>query len=60
MIDDYAPSHPSPYCGRLDDHDEHTWNHGLREYICPGPPTITKAEKQAVEKSVRRARGEDQ
>lgn len=49
--DDYRDSKPSPYCGRLDDHPAHG--------KCPGPPTITRAEREAVEKSVRKAHGRD-
>jgi len=57
VSDDYAPSHPSPYCGRLDDHEPHPSGKGRQ---CPGPPVITRAEKEAVDKSVRKARGEEQ
>ena len=47
-------SKPSPYCGRLDQHDEHV--HGRRRLCAPGPPVITLCDRLAVEASVKRAR----
>lgn len=38
MIDPYYESVPSPHCGRIDEHDEHTWRGVEGEHVCPGPP----------------------
>lgn len=56
----YREPEPSPYCGRLDAHEPHTWKRRAQEFECPGPPVITRAEREAVEKSVRAARKEAQ
>ncbi|NUS01960.1 MAG: hypothetical protein HOV97_05285 [Nonomuraea sp.] len=61
MTDDWvAESSPSPFCGRLDDHDPHPWKRGRNKYECPGPPVITRAEQEAVDKSIRAARKDEQ
>jgi len=60
-LDDYRDSEPSPYCGRLDEHEPHKWGVSTaRQYECPGAPIITRAEREAVEKSLRAARKEEQ
>lgn len=38
MIPDYRPSEPSPYCGRIDEHEPHEWTRAGRTFECPGPP----------------------
>lgn len=43
------PSHRSPYCGRVDDHDPHPWSTPTSRgrgvtYQCPGPPEYSVLE----------------
>ena len=56
LLADLVRDTPSPYCGRLDDHNPHPWRgvHGAHE--CPGPPRITLCDRNAVEASVEAAR----
>ena len=50
-----VPDRPSPYCGRLDDHDPHPWRGITGPHDCPGPPRITLCDRNAVEASVKAA-----